>query len=774
MPENLLKQLDATGRRIICSGAQLRLTWGLAVIAVWMFLQGAADLWLRMDRPNRLATWAVFLVLVLALAGLIYAALRQRFTHEGIAAMLEKTFPELDNRLINYLQLSRNPEGDPFKVAYVNAGLPGWQHLDLKKLRDRDAERRSRRTLGAALSVLLLPGLFFGQAWGIAIWRTVNPFSTVEPPSLTSIIEIAPGSTTVLQGEPVLLTCWVKGFPGHEVQVEVEPADGPKTTYSLGRLNNRAPKTFSHQIQKVATNLHYRFLAGDAPRSDWFTIGTRPPPAFTDIGVEVTPPAYMKLPPRLFNPRTERLIVPAGSELRLKVASNVPLKSVRLESASGPAEFTPENQQLWAAKTAPFAVGDGFDLKATDTFGSELQEEIPVAFEEDKPPKIEILSPLGRANLAPGEYPRIEFRVSDDFGVAKVILEQIPPDAAIGAKGTPQKEWTPKETRVFQQVWKAEKPPEIGKEIAYRLIAFDNRIKEPNQVFSSPIVFRVATPAEAAKERQELEQKAQATVQMMLELQKNNLADTERRQKALTSTSPDDWKSLAQRQEQIRNLMRDLLENSLQPLGGLQEAAQKLYINEMVLAIDALKSLASAGPQQQAQMSREAVALETKILRQLSFAPEVAEESKVDRRVSGLSALLEALIAGQSSALEQTRALVETRAKPGRPLVEAQDKLSGEMNAFLAACQKESETGDNDPAFVETLKTVRARAVESKIAGEMVISAERLEQNNPAESAKIQEHILVNLNALKTLLDKIKLQQEQEKRAAMIEAVKQA
>ena len=775
MPENLLKQLEATGRWLLRSHAQLRLTWGLAAVAAWMFVQGLADLWLRMDRSDRMATWAVFLLLLCATAGLVYAALRRPFTPDGIAATLEKTFPELDNRLINYLQFLRNPEGDHFKAAYVRAGLPAWQHLDLKKLRDPGAHRRSRRALCAALGLLLLPGVFFGQAWGLAIWRTVNPFSAVEPPSLTSILEIKPGSTAVLQGQPLLLSCSVKGFPGHQVELELEPADGPKSTYALGRLDSRAPKVFSHQIQKVATQLRYRFRAGDAPRSAWFLVGTRPPPAFTKIAVEVAPPAYMKLAPRRFNPRKERLIVPSDSQLRVQVGSNVPLQSVRLEGGGGPAAFTPaDGPTLWSGTTAPFVSGNGFALKACDTFGGTVEEEVPVAFEEDKPPKIEILSPLGRASLAPGEYPRIEFRVSDDFGVAKIALEQLPPDATSETKGTLKKEWTPKEVKAFSQIWKAEKPPEPGTEIAYRLTAWDNRPKEPNHIISSLILFRVATPAEAAKERQELEQKAQATVQMMLELQKNNLAETERLQKAPATATADEWKSVAQRQEQIRNLMRDLLENPLQPLGGLQEAGQKLYLNEMVLAIETLRSIPAANPQQKPPFAREAATLETKILRQLSFAPEAAEESKAERRISGLSALLGALISGQTGVLEQTRALVETRAKPGGPVVEAQDKLGEEMNSFLAACQKESDSGDNDAGFKETLQEIRNRSAEWKIAAEMVIASERLEQNKAAESGKIQERVLAHLQALNALIEKIKLQQEAEKRSSMIEAVKQA
>lgn len=776
MPSNFLDRLEQIGRNLVRWRAELKLTWGLAAILGSIFLLGLIDFWLRLDRSNRLATWTILLALVAGTLWLVRRALQQRFTPEGVAATVEKAFPKLDNHLINYLQLAREPGGDPFKEAYVRAGVPEWQNLDFKQMRDREAHKRSRIALGVIAAVLLLPVVFFGQAWAVAVWRTINPFSNVEPPSLTKIVGVTPGNATVVQGGPLALTCAVKGFEGHEVRVELAPVDAQKSTYSLGRITGGGEQTFSHQLPKVATGLRYRFRAGDAPVSAWFTIGTRPPPALTYITAIIDPPAYTKRAPRMVNAREGRLVVPVGSELRFAVTSNTPLESVYLRGAGNETvKFTATDKPtVWNGK-ATLASGSTLRFKAEDTYGSAVEEEIPFSLEPDKAPGIEILAPGGRASLPPGERPQIEFRVSDDYGLSEVVLEEVQPDDAKDARGTVVKSWKVQGTAALQQVWKSETSPARGRDIAYRLVARDNRPNQPNEAISSTVIFSAPTHGDIAKQRNELEQAALANLQRVLDLQKRNIADTERFQKAIKETTEPQWNEATGRQEEIRKLMRDLLANPLKPLGGLTPAAQKLYANEMVLAVDSLKSIPAAEAASKDKFAREALSLEGKILRQLSFAVNAMSESKIDRRVSGIAAMIESLIRDQNSALEQTRPFAQSKAKVGRPLVDLQDKVGEDMNGFLSSCKDEAaQVGQNDAAFADTLNKIGARAAELKIRNDMVVSAERLDQNKPDEAVPMQTRSLASLKTLQTMLDQIKLKEEGEKRAAMLDAVKQA
>ena len=365
--------------------------------------------------------------------------------------------------------------------------------------------------------------------------------------------------------------------------------------------------------------------------------------------------------------------------------------------------------------------------------------------------------------------------MSDDYGLSEILMEEVRPDDAKETRGSVVKRWKPAVGATFQQVWKSETAPAAGRDVAYRLVARDNRPERPNEAVSSPILFTASAAGDVAKQRNQLEQSALANLQRVIDLQKRNIADTGRLQRALKDTTELQWSDAAARQEEIRRLTRELLANPLRPLGGLTGTAQKLYANEMVLAIDALKSIPLAEATRKEASASEALTLEGKILRQLSFAMSAAAQSQIDRRVAGLSALIESLIHDQNSALEQTKTFGQNGAKIGKPLIDLQDRLGEDMNAFLTACKDEAgQVAQNDAALADTLTRLGAKAAELKIRNDMVIAAERLDQNKSADALPLQTRALAGLKSLQAMLEQIKLKEEGEKRDAMIEAVKQA
>ncbi len=776
-PPQFSAKLEQIGRLLNRWRAELLLTLGLAVVGGWVWTLGLLDVWLRMDRPARLATWVVSLGLVGATVWLVRNALRMRLGPEAVAATLEKAFPQLDNRLINYLQLSRNPEGDPFKTAYVLSGAPRLQHLDLTRMRDEKSHRRNWIALSVAVALLFLPVFVFGQAWVVALWRTVNPFTNIEPPSLTRIERVVPGNSFVLQGESLVLGCTVKGFDGHQVCVEIEPSDAQKSVYGLGRVQGSLPQEFSYRLPKVTTGLRYRFKAGDARDSQWFTIQARTPPAFTGVSVVIVPPQYMRIPVRTVDAREGRLVVPAGSAVRVTTTANAALSGVRiLGVGSEPIASTmvDNNPKVWTASMV-LASGTSLVLRGEDPAGVTFKEELAFTLEPDKPAGVEVLSPTSRAVLSLGGLPQIEFRVADDYGIAEVILEEVNPEASREDKGLEIKRWKLGGLREFYQVWRSTTPPTVGGDTAYRLVVRDIKPRVPNETISANVVFGTPTAAEAANQRDEHEKQAAALLQKMVDLQKRNLGETTRLKEGLKTASETAWKKASDVQQEIRGLMRELLASPIKPLGQLTTAAQKLYVHEMVLVVDSLRSVPAAEGARKETLAGEAIALETTILRTLSSAVTAASDAKLDRHVDGLTALLEGLLRDQGNALQQTRALLESKAKAGKPLVDLQDKVGTDMASFLNACKEESaQAAQTDAALAGTIERVLARANELKIRNDMVLAAERLDQNLNAEALPLEEKALTGLKELQTLLDQIKLKEEAEKRETLLEAVKEA
>lgn len=777
MSSQYIAKLEQIGRTLNLWRAELQFSLGLAVIGGWVWMLGLLDVWLRMERPARVATWTILLALVGATGWVVRSALRMGFTLEGVAAILEKAFPQLDNRLINYLQLSRNPEGDPFKTAYVKAGVPSFQNINPQEMRDSAKHRRNWFAATTAAVLLVSPFFIFGQAWSVALWRTVNPFTNLAPPSLTKIVQVTPGNAIVVEGEALVLNCLVKGFEAHEVRVEIELNDAGKNIYSLGRIRGGEEQEFSYKLPKVTTGLCYRFKAGDAPDSQWFTIGTRPPPAFTAFSVVVVPPSYMRIPVRTIDAREGRLVIPVGSAVRITASANMPLKEIRTNfPAKEQVRFTMvnNNPNVWTTSLL-VSTGNSFALRAEETSGMVVEETIPFALDPDKAPGIEIVSPNSRVTLPAGERPQIEFRVADDFGISEVMIEEVKPDATHEDKGSEIKRWKVGGFREFRQVWRSETSPAQGADVAYRIVAIDNKPRTPNQTLSGNIIFNAPAAAEVTKQREALDKEAKNNIETVIALQKQNLADTTRYKENFKATAEVQWKGAADVQTQVRTIVHDLLSNPLKPLGNLTAAAQKLYVHEMILVVDSLQSIPAADDPKKEVLAREAVALETTILKHLLSAVSASEEAKLERSVTGLSALLENLIRNQSSVLKQTLALLESKAKVSKQLVDAQDNLGTEMAGFLAACKEEAaQAAQTDAALAGTIDRMVAKANELKLRNDMVIAAERLEQNQAVDALPLQEKIIAGLKMLQAMFDQIKMQEEAEKRDLLTDAVKQA
>ncbi|MEO0452698.1 MAG: hypothetical protein AAFY98_01005 [Verrucomicrobiota bacterium] len=753
--------------------AELIITSGLAIIGSWIWTFGLVDLWLRVDRSGRLVTWVVMLGLIGALIWLVRRAFQYRYSPEGVAATVEKSFPELDNRLINVLQFSPGAQSDPFKAAYVKEGVPGWQSLDFRQMRDRKKHKRSWIALSITLALLLIPVLIFGEAWAVALWRTVNPFSNVAPPTLTKILEVQPGKSSVLIGDPLDLVCRVQGFDGHKVFLELEPDDGNSSKITLGGINGGEAQDFSHRIPKTMTGLRYRFQAGDSVPSEWYEIGVRPPPAFTSLTMMVRPPTYMNMPAYTIDPREQHLTVPVGSLVQATAEANTALEGIQLEGGAESVSLSQSNQSnLWGG-TALVTYGTALVLKGTDTYGSVVEEEVRFTLQQDVGPAIELISPKGKTILPPGERPRIEFEVSDEFGISQVTIEQVTPSATPDDPGKTVKTWNVGGLDVFRIVWNSETTPDLADgNIAFRIVASDNQPEASNIAYSGNVIFAIATAEDMARKRAQLENEALLNLQKVIELQKNNLNETTNYSTVLANISNEQWETVTQTQAEVRELTRVLLANPLNPLGPISGAAKQLYLNEMLMAIDALESIPSADVARQGQLVNEAIALQSKILSQLTYAISSMGDAKIDRAVSGLSALLESLVKDQSSALKQTESFIANKAKVASTLVDAQDRISEDMSIFVNTAKTESaQVRQTDASLGRTIDTMVSRADELRIRNNMVIAAERLDDNKASEALPLEESALSGLKALLAMLDQVKLSEENEKKAEMLAAI---
>jgi len=768
------KDLQRIGHTLKWWRAQLALISGIAAILGGAWLLAMLDILCQYSRVTRFFSAAILVGLLVATVYFLRKALARRVSTEGVAASLERAFPELDNHLINYIQFSRDSSDNPLKKAYVGRGQPSYQQLELNRMKNRKAHIISQSILAGVIVLLICPALFMGRSWSIALWRSVNPFTSTPPASLTRILEVSPESTTVVQGGPLLLVCKVHGHRNHEVWVDIDPADADKMVYTLGRISTGEPLKFSHRIPRVTTTLRYRFRAGDAPAGNWYTVDTRPPPAFTDIKLRVTPPAYTRGKPRVVTGWDDDIRIQQGSTVHIAAVCNVPLKSLALQRHDN--DPLPLQQAdpagAWQASLTVTG-GRTLCLAAEDLHGAPLEQVISYAYEPDKPPVIEILEPAGRTILAPGEAPRIEFSVSDDHGLTDVFIEQTKADSSRDAAGQEQQRWPLGDTATFDNIWKGPTPG--AQKLTYRVVARDNRPGEHQIVRSVPVVFNADTHSDAADRRNQLEAHAFVNLNKVVQLQRENITQTQTGRADIESATDAFWAETSSRQSEIRDLTKELLTNPLKPLGGLTSSIKKLYLNEMAEAVALLSGLPHAPSDRRAQQASRALVIEESILRQLTRAGSAASNAKVERRISGITAMLQKLINGQADVLKQTRGVVTQSTTPGTALVDAQDDLAADLTEFATACRRESgEVQANDATYAAVLTQLASRCDSDRIREDMIMAAERLDENQAADAVPLETTALAKLKALDALLNAVEAQEQQAEHEAMVEGVEQA
>ena len=749
--------------------ARLATRW-TALILAGLFVACLLDMLLRFGRTGRVALWGILVAALLLALRAVGSAWRQRPSGEATAARVEKACPELDNRLINYVQFAGEDAPDPFRRAYLDEDLPAWESNAVMRLRDRGAHRRGAAAAAVALGLLVLPMLWTPRAWSTAMRRVMNPFLSLAPATLTRIISVTPGDRVVPQAGSVKLACHVDGRRGHRVHVDLRPADDKPASRQLAILAGGEEDAF-YNIDAISAPVQYRFRAGDAEPSPWHRISIRPPLAPASVSLAVTPPAYMGFQPRTFDALADEITIPDSSRLRIEARFNAVVTQVLVAAENAePVVLSSENGDgPWSGD---FTVGKGsaLALTARNSDGEEARATVHYTRVEDELPVFEVEHPRKRVALPPEGAPRIQALVSDDYGIAELYLERTGQE---GTEGEVVARWEPDNARSFGIDWRPDTPmPGKSGTLQFRLVAVDTCPSRGEPARSRSLVFERLAPEESSKLASDLDTRATGTLAALIDQQKVNLSLSMDLRERIDSEPVDSWRSAAKAQQAIRDLAARLLCNPLNPLGPLQQTVKGLYQAEMLEAAVALARVPDAGNNERLLLAGRAIKLEERILRQLTYANLAADRERSNRTANNLLGMLEALLAGQGSALADSEQCLSGGTRPGVDLIDRQDGLAGDLTRFVAICSEEAGLREKDnPEFSGRLDTVVKGCESRKLKASMLKAAEHLEVNSPVRAVPLQKRVVADLSEFMDLLNKWQLSQAGDRIEDLVEAL---
>ena len=687
-------------------------------------------------------------------------------------------FPELDNHLINYLQFTRTAQAnDAMIAAYLATDIPAWPAIDGKKWQDRLLWIRAWSVLGGVAAFVMLTALWTGAGWVNAAARILNPFSARAPATFARILNVSPGDGCVVIGTPLTMTVHVDGKNGQKVLLDVWPQDDKKSVLQLGKLKG-GTQDFSYTFPHVTTDLKYRFRAGDA-ESTTYAIQAMPPLAFKRVDVQITPPPYTGLPPRAFAALATPMIVPQGATLRLEAAANRPLKSAMLFVGTNATALV-EHTAAGLAGSLTIVEGDSLRLVADDAIGGHAETLLNMELLRDKAPDIRIVSPVGKPLLGVGAVPNIEWEVTDDFALDRVVLERVN-NTGRDIKYEPVAEFPLKGEKKFSKAWKPEQFsfPSLGNTVTYRLTATDRVAPglEPHRSLSAPIIFEALSAAAAASNSEHrLASEVANNLHKLVELQGINVERTSRLDTDKLYGDAKAWGGVAETQADIRRLAGVLLSDPRKPLGPMTLMMRDLHANAMNEAVSTLTRLLQTPVTGRVEPAQHTLVLERYILRTLTMTSESLGRIEQHREITGLLAMIDALVFGQQKTLDTTSASLRKAEKIVHDLVDQQDRLAQDATDFFKLCRKEADTlQKNDKDFSDILiKLADAGEKTDKVASTMLGASEQLEKNALDKALPLQTTALNNLKEYQKTLSVWRTQDAKDRLAELQQAMDKA
>lgn len=390
-------------------------------------------------------------ILLAALAGVAYVGWRRLLRPllaplrpDDLALLVEKRYPQLDDRLISAVQFSRQRWEDPSlqspalvrrMAEQANAAAGGLDFL---------APLNRRRLWGrlglGGFGLLVLAVLTLAAPDTMALWFRRNVLFQDTPwPQQTHLLVRGGPEFTVVRGED--FEAVVEAGPGSRVVpptvrflvqyesvagVEESTADRqPDGTYRRVFQNVREPFTFH--------------VAGNDGRTPTCRVNLVEPPDLADVRFTIRYPAYMNLPPREIAGGRGVLSIPPGADVDVRATATKPLGAVRLLLDGEPVGQAHPSNELRLDRDAPAAPG-GLEgqfrlvprraqqpsatlrVELTDREGhvNRRAGSFAIHLAWDQPPDLTLTWLGSTRKITPRAVLRMEVDARDDYGVASL------------------------------------------------------------------------------------------------------------------------------------------------------------------------------------------------------------------------------------------------------------------------------------------------------------------------------------------------------------------
>lgn len=358
-------------------------------------------------------------------AGWVAVRSWRQFRQRALALVLERRFPELNDRLITAIELGS--EQSPSQPALTEAMLQrtidevreASTHLDLGSVFDKRPLLRAGISASCLMVSVVAFAVCFGDVFGLWFRRNVLLADEAwrRETAMQLVVLAEPGERTVEfkervykhpRGSDLTLQATVlkdKKVP-EQVQLRYSMSDGSASGRAY--FSKLGESQFKHTVTGLLNSLDLYLIAGDAERTPYH-IEVVEPPRIDRIVLDSMFPAYTGWneipegggPPRRTPKPVQgtQLSLPAGTDFLLQADTNKPLVGVRIQTAGYDLEFSHEVARLTLFQQDGQTRGGTFTLKSGTNWLARDGKAFSVPFLMGGPKDQSVISDAGEVLL---------------------------------------------------------------------------------------------------------------------------------------------------------------------------------------------------------------------------------------------------------------------------------------------------------------------------------------------------------------------------------------
>lgn len=662
-------------------------------------------------------------VIYLTIKILIRPLLR-KLSYATVAAYLEKTYTNLENRILSTVQLKPVLEDNKFGYAkefveqLITQTYNDIENIQSKKVFKNEFSRIKRNTglAGIALGIFFLSYFFLPSSLK-GITRTFESIPKTTQNGFTIQIEdVQPGNIQIRQGDDVKISASVSGHLDAPVHIfyqvaetnnnaDVDNIEKQSTEItewkSLLMARESIDSPYTSTLQSINRSLQY-YISTKNVNSQQYNITIGHDPLVNSFQLQINYPEYTQLPAKIYDQNIGDIQALYGSGVVFSGSSNKSLSDANLvfEDLEPVKLAIQEDTMIKGSFIAKQA--DRYNIQILDT--DNLTNADPLIYTldiyKDTPPQVAIIDPGEDTVLDDDMLVELKVESTDDYAIQAVelvyaIQKENSTDQTITLKRIPS-DTSPLQSSIFlAYTWDID-PIGLfpGESISYYVQAIDtDNVSGPNIGKSRTYILRFPTLDELYEELSADQETEQTDIDELFEEQTeatgaiDRILDKIRKFKQFSITDKRQMQQVIETQKDIEQKANELLSKMQQTASEMEK--NQLFDPETIQKYqelqDLMKEALSEEHQELLKKLSEALAQQELSEQERAATEANFNQEQFQQQLERLKSLYQQLILQQKleAAAKQAQALADDQ----KQLIDSIDQPSNEINQETSSKQ---------------------------------------------------------------------------------------